>query len=95
MDIFLKKYYNTPTAFILDYGKYMKLLSLIVLVIISFTTKAKNAFEDFILESKTDVAGAPTLRLVLNEAYLITHTLTKSTARGKYAEDIVNFKNAA
>lgn len=50
---------------------------------------------EFTLTSKVAVIGAPRLNLILNEDYLITHTLIKARSRGMYSEDIVAFQNLA
>lgn len=39
--------------------------------------------------------GAPKLNLILNEEYLITHTLIRSRANGKYAQNVEAFQNLA
>lgn len=65
-------------------------ISLIIFVFFSVFAKA----EDFLLAGEK-IAGAPSIKFILSENYLIAYTLAKSSASGRYSEDVVAFQNLA
>ena len=69
----------------------MKILSLIISIIITISANAEN----YVLEAKTDIIGAPTLRLILSEAYLITYTLSNIFPKARYSKEIIAFQDMA
>ncbi|MEK6628607.1 MAG: hypothetical protein AABY53_08265 [Bdellovibrionota bacterium] len=72
-------------------GDFIK--AFFILFLLSLCLVAEAA--EFKLTSRVVVLGAPRLNLILNEEYLITHTLVKARSKGKYSEDVVAFQNLA
>ncbi len=69
----------------------MKYLLFLAISILSTTVAAK----DFVLTSQKQLATAPVISLILNDIYLITYAITKSSASGEQSRDVINFQNKA
>lgn len=72
-------------------GDYIKALCIFLILSLGLVAEAA----EFKLTSQVAILGAPKLNLILNDEYLITHTLIKARAYGKYASDVEAFQNLA